>query len=355
MASEDIEGFPEYLLGRFSKEGVELIDNLISEEASESLFLEFKRLSTSDSAKLHENDRKYLREALSGFANAEGGVIVWGVDCALDPVSGADVATKKIPIPRAQHFRSALEAATPGMVIPPVHGVRHVVATEGDGQSGYVVTYIPKSEGGPHQTVKENRYLIRLNSTFQNVPHQILAGMFGKRPNPNVIHKWMASVPEIFDNGTAIRFALTLMLQNVGRGIAESAFATATLEYDGGRGVAGSMHLNDNSNWSIGGNMGNVLSSVALPHLKIAPMGMVAFCTIEIEAKSPVTTSVVIGGVCGSQGSISTPIENQFLPQTLNHLIKTLSTRNPMLNREELRSIVEDIILLQPSDSGAGK
>ncbi len=30
---------------------------------------------------MHEDDRKTLAEALSGFANSDGGVIVWGVDC----------------------------------------------------------------------------------------------------------------------------------------------------------------------------------------------------------------------------------------------------------------------------------
>lgn len=353
MTSSDIESFPEYLLGRFSDEGVGLIESLISEETPEGLFVEFKRLSTHESAKLHESDRKYLREALSGFANSEGGLIVWGVECVPDRVSGADVASKKVPIPRAQHFKSALEAATPGMVIPPVRGVRHVVATEADGIRGYVMTYIPKSEIGPHQTVKVNRYYMRLNSTFQNIPHQILAGMFGRRPNPNVIHRWMTAVPEIYNNGNGIKFTLSLMLQNVGRGLAESAFATVTVEYVDNSGVETIIRLNDNNNWSIGGNMGNVLSSVALPHLKIAPMGMVAFCSIEIDVRLPVSTSVMIGGLCGSHGSVSIPVRKEFSPQSLTHLVKTLGARGTMQSREELRKVAEELILLHPNDSGA--
>lgn len=57
---------------------------------SETLHLDFTTKHDSETGALDLDDRKGLSIALSGFANAEGGVLVWGVDCR--KVDGVDVA-----------------------------------------------------------------------------------------------------------------------------------------------------------------------------------------------------------------------------------------------------------------------
>lgn len=53
---------------------------LYENQQGEGLFLDYKAITTTTESKaLSSSDRANLRKALSGFANAEGGVIIWGM------------------------------------------------------------------------------------------------------------------------------------------------------------------------------------------------------------------------------------------------------------------------------------
>ncbi len=52
---------------------------------------------------------------------------------------------------------------------------------------------MPKSTLAPHQCIIEpyrSRYYLREGSNFEQVPHGVLAGMFGRHPAPSVFHMW---------------------------------------------------------------------------------------------------------------------------------------------------------------------
>ena len=65
------------LLEKFERMDKTSIANLIAEKRDEDLHVEFKTVNSSDLT--HPDDRKNLAKALSGFANAAGGLIIWGV------------------------------------------------------------------------------------------------------------------------------------------------------------------------------------------------------------------------------------------------------------------------------------
>src|ERR1043165_1656772 len=113
------------------------IDKLIADFESESLWLDFKR-SKNDATgtSLDKSDRENLAKAVSGFANADGGIIVWGVDCRPDAKTGADLPSEKLPLQEPHRFRSWLSGALSGCVTPPAPQVEHAVV--GDTSSGYV-------------------------------------------------------------------------------------------------------------------------------------------------------------------------------------------------------------------------
>lgn len=74
-------GRAEDLFERIQRDGVAAIETLIAERASEELFLEFKQSADDGQGnRFHDRDRGNLRKAISGFANSEGGVLIWGVD-----------------------------------------------------------------------------------------------------------------------------------------------------------------------------------------------------------------------------------------------------------------------------------
>lgn len=145
--------------------------------------MDYKRISTPQDAKsLHDSDRMNLRKALSGFANSEGGVILWGLETGRN--NGVEAPKTPDGYADAARFVSLIEDAVSGCTVPPVPGVRSIrVALGPDGGKGIVATLIPSSHIAPHQTTDDSRaYYMRAGSSFQRVPHGVLAGMFGRRP-----------------------------------------------------------------------------------------------------------------------------------------------------------------------------
>ena len=147
--------------------------------------MDYKRISTPlDAKSLQDSDRTNLRKALSGFANSEGGVILWGLETG----KNNGVEAPKLPdgYADAARFVSLLEDAVSGCTVPPVPGVRSIrIPLGSDGAKGLVATLIPSSLIAPHQTTDDSRaYYMRAGSSFQRVPHGVLAGMFGRRPCP---------------------------------------------------------------------------------------------------------------------------------------------------------------------------
>jgi hypothetical protein len=183
-------GRAEELFGRLKSAGDVTVTALIADAQVENLWLDFKRSGNDGrGTKLHESDWKNYAKALSGFANSDGGVIIWGVDCASDPVLG-DVPTGPAPIENPSRFVSWLENATSACTVPAVPGVESI-ALPSAANEGYVVTLIPSSPLAPHQCVKPAgslHYYLRAGSNFMQVPHAVLAGMFGRRPQPKVFH-----------------------------------------------------------------------------------------------------------------------------------------------------------------------
>jgi len=176
----------EELFEKIKSEGKSAIKEFILTRKAEELFLDFKRSANNgDGESLDVHDRNNLQKAISGFGNSEGGIIVWGVDCSRD-FDGSDVAKAEHPITNVKRFVSWLNGAISGCTIPPHTGVQNHFLEIGDKSKGFVVTYIPKSENTPHQEIKSRRYYIRAGSSFMPTPHDVLSGMFGKRPQPKV-------------------------------------------------------------------------------------------------------------------------------------------------------------------------
>ena len=73
--------------------GEDAIDEFILNRQTEELFMDFKQAASDGKSmrSLHPNDRRNLAKAISAFGNSEGGVLVWGVECAKD-VEVGDVA-----------------------------------------------------------------------------------------------------------------------------------------------------------------------------------------------------------------------------------------------------------------------
>jgi Putative DNA-binding domain len=215
------------IYSKIANDGETAIDEFIADFQSENLWLDFKRSADAGAgSKLHVSDRENLAKAISGFGNSDGGVIVWGVDCRRDPVTNADVPQKKVPIENPQRFVSWLENATTSCTAPPHPSVEHIAIRNANSTDSYVATLISSSSHAPHQCIQPTsdlRYYIRVGSNFSGVPHAVLSGLFGRRPQPRVTFKWLAPSLAV-NNVDVVTISATVSLTNTGRAIARDLY-----------------------------------------------------------------------------------------------------------------------------------
>ncbi len=293
--------------------GEAAIDRFVTERRSEELFIDYKKSADNGmGTKFHHNDRGNLAKAISGFGNSEGGLIVWGVTCQHDDLVG-DVPTGKVPISNPMRFVSWLEGAVSGCTLPPHTGVRHHAIKQEQDDKGYAITYIPKSTLAPHECLIEPfryRYYIRAGSNFEQVPHGVLAGMFGRQPVPSIFYMWGLGGNMTPDFGAlgviTTRPALTpnawlqVLLVNNGVVMARDLYANIQMS---GPGEACQWEFNKpQPGWQATESV-RAWHAVAQDGYKLAPSACVCGLSILLYLKPPFTDDVYYEITLGCAGA----------------------------------------------------
>lgn len=285
---------------KIKKRGEKAMDEFILTQQSEELFLDFKRSAVNgNSTVLDSRDRNNLAKAISGFGNSEGGVIVWGVECKRG-IDGADRPKTKFPIKNAKRFVSFLENAISGCTIPPHTQVQNHAILQKNGD-GFVVTFIPKSDDSPLQDVVQKRYYIRAGSSFEPIPHDLLAGMFGRRPQPKVFTIFLYSPPEIV--GNSIKVTVGFTLRNGGKVLASDLFLSVWVMSGPGKNTTIGFEPNDTNfqgYWSLGRNY----SVVSKSGFRLPPVSQVQPVVLEATFAPPFTAELKIEITCGCEGGM---------------------------------------------------
>ncbi|MFA5793174.1 MAG: ATP-binding protein [Candidatus Gracilibacteria bacterium] len=198
---------------RLISDGKKETDRLIATLESESLYMDYKGKSYKDEDDLSKDDMLNLDKALSGYANTEGGVLIWGIE-KKDGVLGSYVL-----IEQPEAFVERLNTVTPGRVSPSVDGVRHEVVFSGT-DGGVVVTYVPQSESTPHRSVgKSGQYYKRHGGNFLYMEHFEIEDMFGRRARPKL--GMDVSIRKVVDSRPDPTYALTVNIFNDGKAISQ--------------------------------------------------------------------------------------------------------------------------------------
>jgi Putative DNA-binding domain len=284
-------GRAEEIFERLKIDGESAIDEFILNRQSEELYLDFKRSADNGRGPrvLHSTDRDNLAKAISGFGNSEGGVIVWGVDASID-FDHADVARAKFPIENVARFKSWLEGSVSGRTVPAHTGVQNY-AVEGEDGRGFVVTLIPKSELAPHQSVFDSRYYMRAGSSFLPVPHSVLAGMFGKRPQPTIYQIFTsppAKVVRLTEGTEQIEMSLGFQIYNKGPTLARDLFSDLRLilPKDG----CGAQFNSNTDEWVGRMNFGMWLSLVTKEGFRLGPESFAQPFSLSLQIAPPFTS-----------------------------------------------------------------
>lgn len=193
-------------------QGVNILRRWVEEGRQEDLYLEFKTTKSP----METADKQNLAAAVSGFANSDGGVLVWGVEAAKDKAEGVDCARALQPIAGLRRFLTNLKEYSTQLVAPSAVGVDHFMVEDPPGSdAGYAVTLVPKGDGAPHmaKAKDQHRYYYRAGESFLIMEPFMLADRFGRRPQPQLQISWRFQ--QIIHNTYVI-----LSLKNIGRGIA---------------------------------------------------------------------------------------------------------------------------------------
>lgn len=194
------------------------IRQAIAEHRVEDLHLDFKTLRNSS---FDRDDRRNLATAMSGFANSDGGVIVWGVD-ARKSEDGIDCAEAERLIPSVHMTLSRLQTLTGEAASPVPDGVEHRVAPA-EGEADFIVSLVPPSDAGPHMAkLGEDRYYKRSGDSFRRMEHFDLEDMFGRRKRPvlELNHRLMPYGSRSGSPRTVHLIVAVVGIANRGRGVA---------------------------------------------------------------------------------------------------------------------------------------
>jgi hypothetical protein len=190
------------------------LENFVTDKQEENLHLDFKLVK--DVSFNSTDDKRNFACALSGFSNSSGGLIIWGVDARKNS-EGIDCALELKPISQVLALLTRLNALTGEAVDPRIGGVQHRAIETNEGR-GFIVSFIPESDTGPHMAkLGENRYYKRSGESFYRMEHYDIADMFGKRKKPK-----LSIFYKVIDKGQSA--CIILGLRNEGRATAKAPF-----------------------------------------------------------------------------------------------------------------------------------
>jgi len=318
---------PQDLFDAIKAGGRPAIDALIETRTSEELFLDFKRSADDGAGRhLHDSDRANYAKALSGFANSEGGVIVWGVDCRTGP-DGADIARAYHPLTDSAAFLSRLEGGTSGCTVPACPGVVHASIPLDSGSGGIVATLIPRSHLAPHQCVKPVNYFMRAGSNFVPVPHGVLQGLFGRRRVAPVFHMWGVEPPSAQPAPSAPYSAdcvVGILLSSFGPGLARDVFLNVYAQAPAGASVA-AYEFPDPKRWTCHTFAGRAYA-VSVDGHKLAPEAMAMPVKLHVTLVPPFLGDWHLVMLYGHGETNTTRVELRVDAATIDRLTREFSS-----------------------------
>lgn len=126
--------------------------SLVRDETPEGLHLEYKRKADPSTPVLSKDERRAIAEAVSAFANSDGGTLVLGVGS--ETRNHADIAVEIVPIAGIDQLHGEVRKIVELNVSPQVRGVSvDVIRVEESSQSGALVVRVPASDGRPHMSI----------------------------------------------------------------------------------------------------------------------------------------------------------------------------------------------------------
>jgi len=240
--------------------GEAAVNEIVTEKREETLHLEFKTLSSNGS--LNRDDRKMIAKAICGFANAEGGLLIIGVETT--KIDGVDAAFDFRPVHNLSRFRSLVTAAIPELLSPQHSSISvHSIMAPSGSDEGYILIKIPPSENRPHMSISEQRYFRRGSDGTRVLLHgEVRELMFTAREG--ALEMKCGIRPGLSTGDLRFDLRLVLNIRNIGRVPVTAPYVQ--IEQPGWA-MPGGLH-NFNQRWSSGKRYGVYGTRDTIIHLE---------------------------------------------------------------------------------------
>lgn len=143
-------------------------ESLCVNAVAEGLRLEFKEKENPSTSALSKGDKKQIAEAVSSFANSDGGTIIFGIKTKRS--GDSDIASELKPIANVEQFASNFRMVCSLNVSPPVPHVEVRSVALQDSDDGLIVCEVPRSDQRPHMSTAPGVHSYFRRSFQGNVP-----------------------------------------------------------------------------------------------------------------------------------------------------------------------------------------
>ncbi|HPS72032.1 MAG TPA: ATP-binding protein [Bacteroidales bacterium] len=240
----------------------------LTQEQVECYFVDYKEVVEDFSDKTSLGQYwDILAKAISGFGNALGGVLIFGVkdnDKSLSPFLGY------------KNFEALINEFISRSTNPKHEDVKTFsFGSTTVSNKGYVIVEIAQSQNRPLQVISNkfnHRYFYRSGESHNDIPHDVLAGMLGYKIPPKLGYQLTGS-----DISPSESFEFEIILRNTGSTIAKDVWFNIDI------GIPGVNVLETNLyNQFEGVKLGNSCCLITKNSYRMAPQGMLSVLKIQI-------------------------------------------------------------------------
>ncbi|MCX6702743.1 MAG: ATP-binding protein [Candidatus Wolfebacteria bacterium] len=160
------------------------IQRLIDNGETENQYLECK---SPGEPRLDKGLKQQLAEAVSGFANTGGGVIIWGLSTTHHSHSGLDILTQVEEIASIKNFKIQIDLAAASVFEPQIISCQSKLLTKNPSDTkGLIITFIPPTNGDPIRSNIDGKFYIRVRDEFNEMPYETIKRMFAGTSGPDL-------------------------------------------------------------------------------------------------------------------------------------------------------------------------
>ncbi len=174
------------------------LEKLIHDGEAEGQHLECKNPISAES--YNRDLKNTVANVISGFANAGGGIIIFGISTTQK--EGMDLLTQIEPIGLVKKFAKKLEVSIPMLVEPAAKTAIKIITEKSGDSRGVVLLNVFPTKGDPIRNIGNNHFFLRTSDQTPQMPYETIRRMFVGGSSPSIITSVSTSLIKRLDDGS---------------------------------------------------------------------------------------------------------------------------------------------------------